>query len=259
MDEGAVGRLGCKQAQDAIVARIAQDLRLTPFLARAYYDQMAEYFVQYGGVVVADNQVSYCAVGADEPPGKPLTECARVSVKLTLHSPEDLCGPDVMQLRERRLCRLCQEAHDQGALLTQEDLAILLTTSVTTIKRHLRRLRAEGCYPPTRGQQRDIGPGTSHKVQIVKRYLAGESLSEIGLRMPHGMDSMERYLVAFRQVALMTREKLDCALIAKACRLSENLIRQYQALLEEAQANAQCRQRLEDLLAKPKPKKGATP
>jgi len=259
MDSVVAGRLGCKQTQEAIIARIAKDLRLTPFLARAYYEQMAEYFLQYGAVCVQDNQVAYCAVGAQEPSGKPLGECQRVSVRLTLHAPDDLASTDgsVVALRERRLCRLCQEALDQGGLLTQEDLAILLTTSVTTVKRHLRRLRAAGQYPPTRGQQHDIGPGVSHKVEVVQRYLAGEELSRISLRLPHGLDSMERYLQSFRQVALMTREGLETDLIAKASRLSLALTTQYQALFTQASGQPQWQRRLDDLLGPPAPKGGA--
>ena len=257
MDAAAATRLNCKQAQEAIIGRIAEDLRLTPFLARAYYDQMLAYFLQYGAVDVQDNQVSYCAVSAAEPSGKPLSECQRVSVRLTLHTPEDLQQTDVTALRERRLCRLCQEAHDQGALLTQEDLAVLLTTSVTTVKRHLRRLRASEVHPPTRGQQHDIGPGVSHKVQIVRRYLAGEEMSQIGLRLPHGIDSMERYLKCFRQIAVMTQEGLELGLIAKACRLSPALVGEYQALFTQARANPQAQSRLDDLLCPAVPKKGA--
>jgi len=261
VDNAVAGRLDCKQGQEAIIDRIAQDLRLTPFLARAYYQQMAEYFLQYGAVTVHDNQVAYCAVAAEEPSGKPLGECRRVSVRLTLHTPDDLANTDgsVAALRETRLRRLCQEAYDQGGLLTQEDLAILLTTSVTTIKRHLRRLRTAGHYPPTRGQQHDIGPGVSHKVQIVQRYLAGEALSQIGLRLPHGLASMERYLQAFRQVALMTREGLDNDLIAKACRLSPALTAQYQALFVEASGQSHWQRRLNDLLAAEAPEKGGQP
>jgi len=180
-------------------------------------------------------------------------------VRLTLHAPDDLAVTDgsVAALREQRLCRLCQQAYEQGALLTQEDLAILLTTSVTTIKRHLRRLRAAGHCPPTRGQQHDIGPGLSHKVQVIQRYLAGEEVTQIGRRLPHGLDSMERYLQAFRQIALMTREGLDSDLIAKACRLSPTLITQYQGLFARAAGQPHWQRRLDDLLAPAGSKRGA--
>ena len=248
MDAQVTARLSHKATQEAIITRIAEDLRLTPFLARAYYQQMAEYFQQYAGLELQDNQVSYCAVADHEPAGKKLSDCVRLSVRLTLHASDDL-EQGIVQLRRRRIARLCHEAHDQGALLTQEDLAILLTTSVSTIKRDLRALRAQDTFLPTRGQQRDIGPGTSHKPQIVRRYLAGESLTKISRSMRHGIDSMQRYLQAFRQVALMTKEGLEPQVIRKASRLSERLVADYQELFAQAAADPQMQGRLQDLLA----------
>jgi len=259
MQPEAVARLEPKAAQEAIIGRIAQDLRLTPFLARAYYQQMAEYFRLFAGLDLQDNQLAYCAVAAEEPPGKSIGDCTRVSVRLTLHAPADFdnVGPTgVSDLRRRRLQRVCEEALDQGGLLTQEDLALLLTTSESTIKRDLRALRAGGVFVPTRGQQRDIGPGVSHKVQTVLGYLRGEDFTALSRRLCHGTDSMERYLKAFRQVALMTREGLPPELIRKACRLSPGLIAQYQALYAQAAGDEVMQGRLGDLLSDALPTEG---
>ena len=180
MDQEAVQRIERKSAQEAIISRIGADLRLTPFLARAYYEQMAEYFRLCSNLDVHDNQVAYGAVAAEEPSGKKLCECQRVSVRLTLHEPADLqSSSSISSLRRKRIARVCQEALDQGGLLTQEDLAILLTASPSTIERDLRALREQGLAVPTRGRQRDIGPAISHKVQTIERYLPGESLASV--------------------------------------------------------------------------------
>jgi biotin operon repressor len=259
MEQEAVARLEPKTAQQAIIGRIAEDLRLTPFLARAYYEQMAEYFRLFAGLDLQDNQLAYCAVGAQEPPGKRITDCARVSVRLTLHAAADFDNTgstSVPELRRRRLRRLCEEALDQGGLLSQEDLALILTTSESTIKRDLRALRAAGISVPTRGQQRDIGPGVSHKVQTVLGYLRGEDFTQLSRRLCHGQDSMERYLKAFRQVALMTQEGLAPELICRACRLSAALVAQYQALYQQALGDAAMQSRLRDLLGTDAPPAG---
>lgn len=252
MQQGTVARLEPKAAQEAIIGRIAEDLRLTPFLARAYYEQMADYFRLYAGLDLQDNQLAYCAVAAEEPPGRKIAECQRVSVRLTLHAPADFDrtgSTPIGELRRRRLQRLCEEALDQGGLLTQEDLALLLTTSESTIKRDLRALRRGGICVPTRGQQRDIGPGVSHKVATVLGYLRGEDFTSLSRRLCHGVDSMERYLKAFRQVALMTREGLAPELIRRACRLSPALVGQYQALYAQAVGDEGLQRRLDDLLS----------
>lgn len=255
MEPEAAARLRDKTAQEALVCRIAADLHLAPFLARAYLEQMSAYFVEYGSASLEASQLRYCAVSADEPAGVALANARRVPLVLTLHTPSDL---DIAQqqglaeMRRHRIVRLCNEALDQGGLLTQEDLALLLTTSHSTIKRDLRQLRAAGQWAPTRGEQRDIGPATSHKIEVVSRYLRGEDLTDISRRMRHGVDSMERYLRAFRQVALATGEGLPLPVIAKAVAMSESLVKQYQELYLQALADDQMSARLDDLLACPK-------
>jgi hypothetical protein len=261
MDSDAASRLAQKTTREAIIGRIADDLHMAPFLARAYFEQMAGYFQQYAGQVLEDNQVRYCAIAAGEPAGRQLADSQRLPVQLTLVGDQDLAsaGEGVIALRRQRVVRLCREAFDQGALLTQEDLALVLTTSVRTIRRDLRALRAQGIGVPTRGQQRDIGPGVSHRTQIVRAYLLGEGLGEISLRLRHGVDSMERYLRTFRQVALMTQQGLGAELIQRACRVSPSLVAQYQALFHEADAVPQMQPRLRDLLglgSPPAAKKG---
>jgi DeoR/GlpR family transcriptional regulator of sugar metabolism len=66
----------------------------------------------------------------------------------------------------------------QGGLLTVEDLAYLTWPSPTTVRRDLAECRANGVAVPTRGQIRDIGPGVSHKAQVVQLYLWGLQFSK---------------------------------------------------------------------------------
>ena len=78
-----------------------------------------------------DNQIIYHAVSKDEPPGKQLDKIKTVSIKLTISHPE---GAEIIEkkgihaLRQHRMMRSATEAHDQGGLLVQEDLALLLNS-----------------------------------------------------------------------------------------------------------------------------------
>jgi hypothetical protein len=80
------------------------------------------------------------AVSADTPPGRSLPDCPRIAITPTLDSPDDLeaLRLGVAALRRSKIQRLTVEAYEQGALLTQEDLARLLCTSRSTIKRRHR-------------------------------------------------------------------------------------------------------------------------
>jgi len=72
-------------------------------------------------------------------------------VFLTLTSDADeqtLATQGLASLRQERILRLCTDARQQGALLAHDDLATLLSTSLSTIKRDLRLLRQRGLFVP---------------------------------------------------------------------------------------------------------------
>jgi biotin operon repressor len=156
----------------------------------------------------------------------------------------------VAALRRSKIQRLTQEAQEQEALLTQEDLARLLCTSRSTIKRDIAYLRAQGVDVPTRGQIKDIGRGVSHKVQIVQDWLAGYTFTQIKQRRWHSIDSIERYCSDFRRVVHLRVKELSVADIRISTGLSERLIGEYLDLFAAAGPE---NEHLQRLLAEPDP------
>ncbi|TLM99916.1 DUF1670 domain-containing protein, partial [bacterium] len=123
---------------------------------------------------LADGQEFYSAICIEEPAGKPLKLCKTKRVKLTLRCSEDLEVRKQGGLKKYLatvLSRICWQALEQGALLTQEDLAFLLNTSRANIKRLIASFKRQGDYIPTRGNYHDIGPGISHKYEAVRLYI----------------------------------------------------------------------------------------
>ncbi len=122
-----------------------------------------------------------------------MEECQRVAVKLSLHSPDDLVALSlgIADLRQVRILRLTEEVYEQGALLlTHEDLACLLCSSLSTIKRGVQVLREQELNVPTCDQVKDIGKGVSHKTKIVQDYLVGYIFSEIERRQRHSVEAI---------------------------------------------------------------------
>lgn len=149
------GRLACKETEWPIVARMAEDLEIPPCLAKAHYDQVARYFIEAGQAPGPLGQLSFAAVAAEEPAGKPLASCRKVQVLLELVAEEDverLASQGLPAMRQTRMARLTAQAREQGGLLTIEDLAFLLCSSAATVKRDLAQLRTRGQAAPTRGQ-----------------------------------------------------------------------------------------------------------
>jgi hypothetical protein len=251
MDAYGTARLAAKDAESAIVARICEDFNLTPVLARAHYEQMARYFADYGHMALRPGELCYLAVAATEPPGKPLLACRKVQVALELAALDDqevLRGRGLAAMRQGRLARLARQAQVQGGLLTVEDLAYLTCSSTATVKRDLAASRAAGVAVPTRGQIRDIGPGISHKSQVVQLYLWGLQFTDIERRTRHSETSIRRYLADFRQIAALYARGASIPEIRAATGRSASLIAEYIALYERARREFPAAPRLYELL-----------
>ena len=252
MEKDVIDRLAAKSAEEAIIDQISRDFNLSPFMARTQFQQMQSYFERYLGLPRDIGQMTFLAVSADSPPGQPVSACQRKAITLTLDSPDDLIalGQGMAELRRQKIQRLTREAQEQGALLTQEDLARLLCTSRSTIKRDIAQLRAKGVAVPTRGQVKDIGRGVSHKSQIVGDWLAGYTFSQIQKRRWHTLSSIERYCRDFQRVVHLHHHGLSVADIRQSTGLSERLIGEYLALVEAVGSD---NDRLVQLLTAPGP------
>jgi DNA-binding SARP family transcriptional activator/tetratricopeptide (TPR) repeat protein/biotin operon repressor len=95
---------------------------------------------------------------ADAPTGRALRSDEWVDIRWTPHAPEDEAIPDKTTRRRHRLQRLLNEATEQGAAPTLEDLATILNVSTATIKRDLAALREAGIPIQTRGSRTVTSP-----------------------------------------------------------------------------------------------------
>ena len=234
-----IKRLESKNARAAIIQKISADFNLMPLIAEAYYNQISDYFAQHADVQLASGQICYEAVAAEEPAGKHIALAKKVSCRLKLNDVEadlEVLGTyGLAGLRRHRILRLTQEAYDQDALLSYEDLAVLLTTSPATVKRDIRALKQSGYFVMTRGAKHDMGPGLSHKTQILELYFKAYTFTEIEQKTNHSERAVHRYLRDFTQVATLHHQGFPNAQIRLITHLSDRLIREYLSLYQEYQ------------------------
>ncbi|MGP8322820.1 MAG: DUF1670 domain-containing protein [Methanosarcinaceae archaeon] len=152
----------------------------------------------------------------------------------------------IRALRHCKIMRMTVEAKEQGVLLTQDDLALLLCCTNRTIRNDVRELRKMDIIVPTRGQINDIGKGVSHKAKIVEEYLKGYEYSEIRRKTHHSDGSIDRYIRDFLRVIYLTSKDEQISTIRQVTRLSERLIQEYQELYAKFQRE-DC-PRLKDLI-----------
>jgi hypothetical protein len=248
-------RLKSKDAHGAIVQKLASDFNLTPIIAEAFYQQFSLYFQEHANVSLSSGEVAYEAVASDEPAGKHIRLTRKVTVRLKLldfnTDLQALASFGLAGLRRHRLARLTRQAYDQDALLSYEDLAMLLTTSPSTIKRDAYFLRHQGLFILTRGMKHDMGPGLSHKTLILDLYFKGYTFSEIERQSNHSEVSVKRYLADFIQVASLHRQDFSPGQIRRIAQKSERLVREYLQLYDCYHKTDN--QRLQELLTPSQP------
>jgi hypothetical protein len=231
MDHLLQKRLQSKSIKNSIVNKIASDFNLTPILAEAYFNQIKGYFIEHTDIDLSSRQIHYLAIDDREPAAKPVSLCKKTSFSLTIHNPdEDLTvykGKGLCGLRRHRLLRITKEAIEQGALLSYEDIAFLLTTSVVTIKRDIGVLRRNGLTIPTRGWRHDMGRGTTHKSQILELYLSGYLFSDIEKRTHHSETAVKRYIQDFSKIILLHLNNFSVDQIRISTGFSNRLIGEY--------------------------------
>ncbi len=156
-----------------------------------------------------------------------------MTVILTVNAGEDqevFRQHSVSGLREVQICRMTEEALEQGGVLTQEDLADILQVDTRTIRRTIKQLQERGVKVQTRGIYHDIGPSVSHKAWIVGLYLNYKTYSEIARTTRHSLTSIKRYIMDFGRVVLCTKKGLSLSETAQIAGISERLAKEYKEL-----------------------------
>ena len=96
-------------------------------------------------------------------------------VKLTLLSTEDIdmlsSGFTRREVREKRIIRLFKEGYEQGGVLSNNDIALLLNISPSTVSKQVREyMERTKEVVPTRGTVHDLGRAIEAVQQLSKPH-----------------------------------------------------------------------------------------
>lgn len=185
------------------------------------------------------------------PHGRPLFQTPTHEVTWTVNAGQEDQEIEkhhgAVALRQTRIQRLLGEAVEQGVVATQEDLAHALQVSVRTIKRDCAALQKQGVSLPTRGNLRGIGRGQTHKAQIVRRWLLGETYDQVAYHTRHSLTCIKRYIQTFVRVLHLHQKGFTMAEISLALQVGIPLVNEYLAVYEQNDTPF-CRQRLSEQL-----------
>jgi hypothetical protein len=189
-------------------------------------------FINYG-------YLTWMAIPVDEYPqrGKTIAATRLKPILLSFITDDDIAhianGFDSKSLRKKKLLRWVDQAFEQGALLTQLDLAALLGCCDAVISQYVQEIQKEtGRILPTRGNIHDLSGAITHKKEIITLYLEGYLTPEIATKTNHSKEAVDRYIKDFHRVKiLMENGVTNIDEIANVARLSKRVVQQYIDLL----------------------------
>ena len=186
-------------------------------------------------------QTLWLGIDIYDPParGKRTADTDLVPVILDLSTDEDIQARiDRVPVAERlrmRAVRLCEQAYQQGALLSNADLAELMTGHASQISSVLTaHERKTGNIVPRRATLHDVGCGVTHKRIICwKHYAEGKSSDQIAHETYHTVDAVDRYLGQFDRVRHCRTQGMTTAETAFTLNCSRGLVEEYLQLDRE--------------------------
>lgn len=200
-------------------------------LVEQYYRYSDQSFLKQG-------QMVWHAVPVDEPCAKhkSMAQTKLQPVVLDIVSESDIEDWKTpihhRELRLKKIERWTQQAYDQGALLSQLDLAVLLCTSEMTAGQYVREYHNLYDRPlPTRGNVQRIGSGQTHKREIITLHLKGYLVPAICKKTNHSKESVQRYIHDYEAIKLLATKFDDVDLISRIIRLKTSVVKQYLDLI----------------------------
>jgi len=231
-------------------------LNCSSFEAEAIVEKVHQIYAPLweSSTTLKPGQIQLVVVDASVPPNVPLAKAKQRLVTLTLYAgAEDLelrKRSSVPQLRQKRLSRMCEEAFQQGGLLTLEDLANLFNCGVRTLVNDLQSLRQQKQVPPLRSTIKDMGRAVTHRRLIISLWLDGLEYSAIARKACHSLDSVANYVDKFKRCVALFAAGFNLQTTALLVNISPALAQQFQQIRAELRGVPHRLQELDDFLKK---------
>lgn len=238
-------RLAAKDLDHQFRNRIEHGMGCSPFVSEAIVKAVHEVYLPVldSQTNIKPGQMLFQCLSKRNGSTSRIADAEQITVVLTLD-----CGTidqnvrkqkGTEGLRRSRLIRVCNEAYNQGGLLTVEDISYrLFNVGERTIVRDLALIRKDGENPPLRSTIKDIGRTITHKAILIKNWLKGDELSDLNRKYNHSFSAIESYINTFKRVVFLNHEGYTVDRIAYVQKISSSLATTYLNLWQEYKDNA---------------------
>ncbi len=158
---------------------------------------------------------------------------------ITLVSDEDITklanGVKPSVVKQDAIARVLKEAHQQGALLSMRDLALLTWHDVSTMTSCRQKWGNDNnkLLPHPENLQ-DMGSCITHKtIIVVKAFYEKKNTTQVAKETCHTQKAVDRYLTDFHRVRTCYLQKPDLNIILQVTGMSPYLVKQYIEIIEK--------------------------
>lgn len=250
-------RISQKTLDHTFLSLIEKGAKCPPFVSNAILNTARNVFClnEANGLdTLKTGQMKIVGLAAHEPAGKPISQCEKKTCVVTIflgdedHQTRAIHG--ISGLRRAKLLRIATESWEQGVLLTHEDFAYqILHCGLRTIARDIKYFKEHDIIIPTRGQQLDIGRGTSHKIKAVEYLITKrKNEHEIAKILYHSIHAIERYTLCFARVVLLKEKGIAVNDIAFIVQISAQLATEYLDLYEKYKNDSDYKEQLQQII-----------
>jgi len=189
-------------------------------------------------------QILWLAVDRDHRPKhrQRIRDTRLVPVILDLSTSQDvdqrIARCSVAERLTAKAVRLCQQAYEQSGLLSNCDLAELLSLDDSRVSTLLTTYEAAAeKIVPRRATLHDVGTGLTHNGLIChKRYLEGKESHVIAQETYHSLEAVDRYLAQFDRVRCCRKLGMSPEETAYTLDCSLGLVHQYLEIDQQLEA-----------------------
>lgn len=250
------GRLNAKNFDNMFINEMLVGLNCSPFEAEAILEKVHDIFGPLfdSSQGPKPGQIQLLVVDASVPPNIPLAKAKQKLVTLTLQAgPEDIetrRSKGIQALRQKRLCRMTEEAFQQGGVLTLEDLACLFNCGLRTLVNDLSALRGQNIIPALRSTVKDMGRALTHRRLIVELWVKGYEYTQIAYKTRHSLSAVHNYVDKFKRCTTLISYGLDTNTTAFLVNISPALVMGFMEISQQCKPVPHRQKELDNFIKK---------
>lgn len=168
--------------------------------------------------------------------GQRVEDYKNTRITIPLVTEEDIQMLDNLTGKERdkaKIARLINSAHEQGGLLTIEELALMVNRTPMSVSKRIKEYQEEHqVVLPIKGNKLDMGPGITHKRIILELYEKKMAPPDIARQVNHSQEAVDRYIKDYERIKFLVRRGLDITETSHLTGRGKQVVKQHIEILK---------------------------